>query len=282
MNGFLNIYKPKGMSSAHCLNKVKKKINYKCGHMGTLDPLACGILPIGIGQATRLFDHLLDKKKEYIAEFTFGYETDSLDLEGAVICKSDVVPTKDEIIALLPHLCGKVMQVPPAFSAKCIDGKKSYQLARKGISVDLPPKEVEIYSIQLVEDLSPIFRFKICCGGGTYIRSICRDMAYALKSYATMTALERTASGFFTKENCVHLDEFLSADNPINLLIKSDEPLLYKKIVLNIEQATRLLNGLRDKYDYPEGKYCVYCEDEFWGVGIIENQKLYVKPYVRG
>ena len=160
MNGFLNIYKPSGMSSAHCLNKIKKKIDYKCGHMGTLDPLACGILPIGVGQASRLFDHLLDKTKVYIAEFTFGYETDTLDLEGTVLKTSEKIPSKSEIIDLLPNLCGKVMQIPPVFSAKCVDGKKSYQLARKGVSVDLPPKEVEIFSIKLLI-LSSTFDFFI-------------------------------------------------------------------------------------------------------------------------
>lgn len=167
MNGFLNIYKPRGMSSAHCLNKIKKKIDYKCGHMGTLDPLACGILPVGVGQATRLFDHLLDKTKTYVAQFTFGYETDTLDLEGEVLQNSENIPTQAEIEAVLPTLRGKVMQIPPVFSAKCVDGKKSYQLARKGIAVDLPPKQVEIYSIKLIKNQSPTFWFEISCGGGT-------------------------------------------------------------------------------------------------------------------
>ena len=282
MNGFLNIYKPRGMSSAHCLNKIKKKIDYKCGHMGTLDPLACGILPIGVGQASRLFDHLLDKTKVYIAEFTFGYETDTLDLEGTVLKTSEKIPSKSEIIDLLPNLCGKVMQIPPVFSAKCVDGKKSYQLARKGVSVDLPPKEVEIFSIKLIEDNSPSFKFEIACGGGTYIRSICRDIAYGLGTVATMTALERTASGYFTKDNCVHLDDFLASSDPVSMLIPSYEPLNYPKLVLDKEKATRLLNGLRDEFDLPHNKYAVFCEEEFWGVGIIEDKKLYVKPYVRG
>lgn len=282
MNGFLNVYKPRGMSSAHCLNKIKKKIDYKCGHMGTLDPLACGILPIGVGQATRLFDHLLDKTKVYVAEFTFGYETDTLDLEGEKLNESQVIPTAEQVEKVLPSLCGKVMQIPPIFSAKCVDGKKSYQLARKGIAVELPPKEVEIYSIKLIGGSAPSYKFEIACGGGTYIRSICRDIAHALGTFATMTALERVASGFFTLDNCIHLDDFLASDDPKSFLIRSDEPLKYEKLVLNNEQATRLLNGLRDPYDLPNGKYCVYCESEFWGVGIIEDKKLVVKPYVRG
>ena len=218
----------------------------------------------------------------YIAEFTFGYETDTLDLEGEVLKQSDLIPTASQINEILPSLCGKVMQIPPIFSAKCVDGKKSYQLARKGISVDLPPKQVEIYSIKLLEDKAPVFRFEIACGGGTYIRSVCRDIAYALNTFATMTALERIASGFFTTQNCVHLDDFLASENPTDFLIRSDEPLKYETLPLNQNQAIRLINGLRDEYDLPNGKYCVYCESEFWGVGIIEDKKLVVKPYVRG
>ncbi|MBR3864832.1 MAG: tRNA pseudouridine(55) synthase TruB [Clostridia bacterium] len=282
MNGFLNIYKPKGMSSAHCLNKIKKKLDYKCGHMGTLDPLASGILPIGVGQASRLFDHLLDKKKVYIAEFTFGYETTTLDREGEIIKSDGKIPTKDEIINVLPNLCGKVMQIPPIFSAKCVDGKKSYELARKGISVELKPKEIEIFHIKLIEDCSPKFKLEICCGGGTYIRAIARDLAYALGTFATMTELERIQSGYFTMQNCTHLDDFLKALDPCSFLIKSDEPLTYEKLVLNAEQSTRLINGLKDDYDIPNGKYRVYAENEFWGVGICEDNKLTVKPYVRG
>lgn len=282
MNGFLNIYKPRGMSSAHCLNKVKKKLDYKCGHMGTLDPLASGILPIGVGQASRLFDHLLDKKKVYLAEFTFGYETSTLDSEGEPVKTSDKIPTKGEIIDLLPHLCGKVMQIPPIFSAKCIDGKKSYELARKGIAVELKAKEVEIFYINLIEDNSPKFKFEICCGGGTYIRAIARDIAYALNTFGTMTALERIQSGYFTMQNCIHLDDFLASDNPQSFLIKSDFPLNYEKLVLDSYKATRLINGLKDDFDIPDGKYKVYCEDEFWGVGICEQKKITVKPYVRG
>lgn len=282
MNGFLNIYKPRGMSSAHCLNKIKKKIDYKCGHMGTLDPLACGILPVGVGQATRLFDHLLDKRKVYIAEFTFGYETDTLDPEGKVTFSQGRIPSISEIEQILPSLCGEIMQKPPVFSAKCVDGKKSYTLARKGIEVDLPAKRVEIYSIKLISSQADKFKFEIACGGGTYIRSICRDLAHGLNTYATMTALERVQSGYFTIENCVTLDDFLASNNPKDYLINSADVLSYKKFVLTLEQGTRLLNGLYDHFDLQDGKYSIYCEEEFWGVGTCESGKIVIKPYVRG
>ncbi len=282
MNGFINLYKPKGITSAHCLNRVKKILDYKCGHMGTLDPLACGILPVAVGQATRLFDLMLDKKKVYVAEFTFGYETDTLDLEGKVLFSGGTIPTKVQLIDLFPNLCGKINQVPPAYSAKCIDGKKSYQLAREGKQVDLKPKVVEIYSIKLLEDKSPTFKFEISCGGGTYIRSICRDMAYALNTYGTMTALERIECGFFTKESSITVEQLEAQENPYDLLIKSDDVLPYESVILSKVQAEKLINGVYEHYDLKDGIYKVYCESEFWGVGRCSNGKIVIKPYVRG
>lgn len=294
MNGFINVYKPKKMSSAFCLNKIKRKFGFKCGHMGTLDPLACGILPVGIGQATRLFDCLLDKKKVYVAEFTFGTETDTLDLEGKPVFTGGKIPSKTEIIDLLPHFCGNIQQVPPAFSAKCVDGKKSYKLARKGIAVELKPKEVTVYSIEVLSDddggeknKNGIFRFKIECGGGTYIRSLARDIGRAAGSYATMTGLERVACGYFTKENSVTLQQIENAKDINELLIKSDEVLDFPKLYLDKVKATRLLNGLRDEYAENDGDYLVYAEtengeNEFWGVGHISQKILVIKPYVRG
>lgn len=294
MNGFINVYKPKKMSSAFCLNKIKRKFGFKCGHMGTLDPLACGILPVGIGQATRLFDCLLDKKKVYVAEFTFGTETDTLDLEGKPVFTGGKIPSKAEIIDLLPHFCGNIQQIPPAFSAKCVDGKKSYKLARKGIAVELNPKEVTVYSIEVLSDddggeknNNGIFRFKIECGGGTYIRSLARDVGRAAGSYATMTGLERVACGYFTKENSVTLQQIENAKDISELLIKSDEVLDFPKLYLDKVKATRLLNGLRDEYAENDGDYLVYAEtengeNEFWGVGHISQKILIIKPYVRG
>lgn len=287
MNGFLNVYKPKGMSSAFCLNKIKRKLGLKCGHMGTLDPLACGVLPVAVGQAARLFDCLLDKKKTYVAEFTFGYQTDTLDLEGKPILSGGKIPSKSEIEEVLPSFCGEIMQAPPAFSAKCVGGTKSYKLARRGIEVALEPKKVIVYSIKLLEsDLAEqargVFKLEIVCGGGTYIRALARDIAAAAGTYGTMTALERAACGYFTKQNSVTLEDIENAENLIDLLIKSDEVLDYPKLVLNNTQATRLLNGLRDEYAIENGEYRVYCESEFWGVGHVLDKTLSVKPYVRG
>ncbi len=287
MNGFINVYKPKNMSSAYCLNKIKRKIGFKCGHMGTLDPLACGVLPVGIGQATRLFDCLLDKKKTYIAEFTFGTETDTLDLEGKPVFVCGKIPSQAEIENILPNFCGEIMQIPPVFSAKCVCGTKSYKLARKGVAVELAPKKVTVYSIKILpgaddEREKGVFKFEIICGGGTYIRSLARDIGRAVGSYGTMTALERVACGFFTKQNSVSIEDIENAENIADLLIKSDAVLDLPRIDLSEREGERLLNGLHDEFAFSDGDYLVYCCGNFWGVGHVSCCRLTVKPYVRG
>ena len=131
MNGFFNLYKPSGMTSALLVHLVKKKTGAKCGHMGTLDPMASGVLPVGIGKANRLFEYLLDKEKEYAAEFTFGAETDTLDKTGAVTQTSEYLPAREELEALLPRFVGEIEQVPPRYSAKNVGGRRPHELTMK-------------------------------------------------------------------------------------------------------------------------------------------------------
>ena len=211
MNGFINLNKPVGISSAQAVGRVKRILNLpknvKIGHMGTLDPQASGVLIIALGNATRAFDLLLTKHKTYLAEFTFGYETDTLDSEGEVVNKNDKLPTISEINDILPTFLGKIDQLPPQYSAKSINGIRAYDLARQGKTVDLKPCKVEIFKFELKEQkTSQTFVFEIECGGGTYIRSLCRDLAYNLGTVATMTALCRTKSGFFELDNAVCLE----------------------------------------------------------------------------
>lgn len=282
MNGFINIYKPEGMSSAFCAGLVKKKFNMPCGHMGTLDPLASGVLPVGVGQACRLFPFLLEKVKKYEAEFTFGYETDTLDAGGKIVKSGGGVPSLARVVAILPSQTGKIMQVPPKFSAKCVDGKRGYKLARAGKEFDLPPKEVEILSLTACEtDKKDTYRFTVECKGGTYIRSLCRDVAQSLGTFATMTKLVRTQAGVFTAENSVTYDELKACLTPEKYLLASDSAVNFEKFVLSGEQATRLLNGLYDEYPLADGLYRIYNEEEFWGVGQAENGLIKMKAYVR-
>ena len=283
MNGFINLYKPSGITSAYALNMIKKKFKgVKLGHMGTLDPLACGILPIAFGKSTRLFDFLLEKEKIYNAVFEFSYETDTLDVTGTITKSGGKIPTKEEILSVLPKLIGEVDQIPPSYSAKNVNGKRSYELARKGISVELPSKKVVIHNIELIKEVKKgSFLFKITCGGGTYIRSICRDLGYELNTFATMTALERTKSGMFSTENAFTLEEITNNFNLEKMLIKPDAVLTLDKIILNEKDTLDLLNGRPFKVNYSYGNYLVYGNNEFIGVGVVIDNVLKIKAYIK-
>jgi tRNA pseudouridine55 synthase len=209
MNGFVNIIKPQGMSSALAVSLVKKKI-YKqfgkqsIGHMGTLDPMASGVLPMGINQANRLFDYLLDKEKTYVAEFTFGYITDTLDSTGTTEKTTDFIPSIDDIKQKCNDFVGEIDQIPPKYSAKSIGGKRGYELARSGVDFELAPKKVTVISFDLVEQINDVtYKFVIKCKGGTYIRSLCRDLALSLGSLAVMSKLDRVGAGVFSYENAI-------------------------------------------------------------------------------
>lgn len=283
MNGFINYYKPSGISSAYAINRIKKLFKgYKVGHMGTLDPLAEGVLPLAVGKSTRLFDFLLDKTKVYIAEFTFGYQTDTLDRGGKIVKEGGYIPTPNEVEKVIPNLLGKVMQVPPSFSAKNVGGERSYNLARRGIEVELKPKEVEIDDIKILSANGGVYSFEITCKGGTYIRSICRDMASLLNTYATMTALKRTVSGAFSLENSVTEDDVKKAKSINDLLIQPDSVLTFEKILLSEYQTTELINGRPFDLVKKDGVYRVYDDkNRFIGVGIITDRKLKIKAYIK-
>ena len=283
MNGFINYYKPSGISSAYAINRIKKLFKgYKVGHMGTLDPLAEGVLPLAVGKSTRLFDFLLDKTKVYIAEFTFGYQTDTLDRGGKIVKEGGYIPILNEVEKVIPSLLGKVMQVPPSFSAKNVGGERSYNLARRGIEVELKPKEVEIDDIKILSANGGVYTFEITCKGGTYIRSICRDMASLLNTYATMTALKRTVSGAFSLENSVTEDDVKKAKSINDLLIQPDSVLTFEKILLSEYQTTELINGRPFDLVKKDGVYRVYDDNNrFIGVGIITDRKLKIKAYIK-
>ena len=283
MLGFISVNKKKGDTSAYVVNRIKKLVgkNKSCGHMGTLDPLASGVLPVAIGQATRLFPFLLDKRKSYLADFDFSFTTPSLDLETEPYLTSEKRTNEKEILSVLPSLIGELMQIPPAYSAKCVDGKRSYKLARRGVEVELQPKKVRIDDIRLVDRLSETcFRFEIDCRGGTYIRSIARDLGAALSLPATMTNLVRTRSGIFTIENSFSLDE-IEQNGLSECLVRADKTIFYPSLTLSAEKEKRLLNGLYDDFLVENGLYKVYGESGFLGVGEITEQKLKMKAYVR-
>ncbi len=282
MNGIVNVNKPKGWTSRDVVNKVRNLLHvYSAGHMGTLDPQGEGVLLVGIGKGTRLFDALLKKDKVYRADFTFGYETDTLDGDGNIINSTSAIPTIEEIEAALPTLCGDIMQLPPTYSAKNVGGVRAYELARKGKNVELKPAPVSIYSIRALNYDSKTLTVEVHCSAGTYIRSICRDLANALGTLATMTAITRIRAGRFTIEQSITIDELakrgFEAVTPLGEALKD-----YPRLNVPSEFYTKLRNGVRievkEKIEQP---FTVYCNDELFGLGEILDEKLHVKTYLK-
>lgn len=272
---FVNINKGQNMTSSDAVVVVRgimRRITgerYKVGHMGTLDPMATGVLPVAIGKATKLFDFLSEKQKKYIAEFVFGSTTDTLDAWGETTKSGGRVPSIDEIIAVLPSQIGQIDQIPPTYSAKSVDGKRAYEYARKGVEIDLPAKRVNIYDIKLIERDGDRFKFEIVCGAGTYIRAIARDIASALGTYGYMSALTRTASGQFSLQNTVDIKEF--EQNPLEHLISMDKALSFLPFFeIPMEYRKKVLNGVKVHFDnLPEGDFVATVDGNV--VGIAEE-----------
>ena len=277
MTGFINVNKAAGASSAKEVAVIKKLTRTPCGHMGTLDPMADGVLPVAVGNAARLFDYFLQKKKTYVATFRFGENYDTLDTTGSVVNSGGRVPTEDEVRAVIPSLVGEIMQVPPRFSAKNVNGKRGYQLARSGVEFELPPKKVQIDSIKLLKTQNGNeFVFEIECGGGTYIRSIARDMAQSLDTYAAMSALTRTKSGVFTIADSVSTSE-LTPDNVQSFLIPCDSVLPYDSIYVQGRDAKKVFNGVSVPCGYGDGDYKLFNERNFYGIAVVSGGVLKVR-----
>lgn len=285
MIGFLNVYKPQGMSSAAVVGKIKKKFNLKkVGHMGTLDPLACGVLPIAVGKATKMFDYFLNKKKTYVVNCEFGYETSSLDLGTEKINETSFVPTLEDVIKATKSFLGKIKQQPPIYSAKKIDGKKAYELARDGKDVVLKDIEVEIFKFDCLSQINnTTFKFLIECSSGTYVRSLIRDLAYKLNTYATVVFLERTKTDFFDATNAIKLDDLLSSNiNLENVLIKIEQTFKnIKQVQVDNLQFDKLKNGLIIKTNLnDENNVFIMCDNKLLGVAEIKNKQIKLKTYL--
>ena len=273
--GFFNVDKPSGITSSAVVNKCKWLTATPCGHLGTLDPLASGVLPVGVGNATRLFDYFLEKEKEYVAEFTFGVASDTLDSTGTLTIDGRI-PTEKEIEAVLPSLIGEIAQIPPKYSAKSVNGRRGYELARAGVEFELAPKTVRIYDIAMLGsgEAKNSYRFQIRCGGGTYIRSIARDMAFALGTNGVMSALRRTKSGVFTAENAIPFS-LLEQDLPVSelekYLIPTESVLPCPKLLLNGRKGEKIFNGLAVEAEQSDGLYKLYQGENFYGLAQVEK-----------
>jgi tRNA pseudouridine55 synthase len=209
MDKMLLVDKPKGLTSSRVVERIKKKFNVKAGHTGTLDPLATGLLVVLTGKRTKSASLFLKLDKAYEVKAVLGIKTDTFDLEGQVSWRSNDEVTREELETVMQEFHGDIWQTPPPFSAKKLAGRKAYQLARKGITVDIPPKKVSIYSLELKEFQFPYFVFTCEVSSGFYVRSLAHDIGEKLGVGATVVEVRRTRVGPYHVEQAQALDELL-------------------------------------------------------------------------
>lgn len=288
MKGILNVYKEKDWTSFDVVAYLRKVLGVKkIGHLGTLDPLATGVLPITIGSATKLFDMFLKKEKTYIAEFEFGYETDTLDVTGKKTKENEKPITLEEIKAVIPQFLGEISQMPPQYSAKKLNGQKACDVARRGGELNLLPNKIFIKNIEFLAFDGKILKLLIECGAGTYIRALGRDIANALNTFASMVSLERIKVGVFNKENSISIKD-KTKEEIISKIIPIDSVFNYAKI-RDDELTKRLIDGqkisdlnyLKKHIDsLTEGEFfCIYYNDEFVGLAQYLNKTLKLFKY---
>lgn len=216
VNGWIIVDKPEGTGSTPVVSQVRRAFNaQKAGHGGTLDPFASGVLPVALGEATKTMAHIVDGLKTYEFTVVWGAETDTLDIDGAVVSSSDVRPDRTAIEAALPAFIGAIQQIPPIYSAIKVNGQRSYDLARSGEQPELAARAVEVHSLDLLDmPDADHATFVMTCGKGTYVRAIGRDVAAKLGTVAHISRLRRTRVGPFRIENAVPLAEFGRESGP--------------------------------------------------------------------
>ena len=289
MDGIILINKEKGCTSHDVVNKVKHIFNEKVGHTGTLDPNATGLLPILVGKGTKLSAYLINHDKEYEVTLKLGIKTDTADSEGKVINEQNVdnsMMQSEKIVKVLDSFIGKQMQTPPIYSAIKINGKKLYEYARKNIEVEIEPRQIEIFSIQLdeINEDEKIICFTVKCSKGTYIRSLCENIAERLGTIGYMKELNRVKVGIFDIKNSIKIEELENNKDNEDFLKRnliSIEELFIKlygennTIFLSDGKLNLFLNGVKLKYSLKNGDYRIYNEkNEFIGIGSIQNSQL--------
>ena len=274
MDGVLIINKPKGYTSHDIVNIVKKELNItKVGHAGTLDPNATGVLPVLIGNATKISKYLIEHDKVYIAELKLGEKSSTGDLEGEIIEKKSVPKlNEDQIKDILKLFLGKQQQIPPMYSSIKINGKKAYEYARKGLKVEMEPREIEIMNISLMKFQDNIITFKVKCSKGTYIRVLCEDIANSLGTVGLMKELCRIKVNEFDIKNSVTLDDIKNGN--VQFINIEEIFKLQSCIKLNNRETKLFLNGVKLSNNKLDGLYRIYNNNIFLGLGIVSNNLL--------
>ncbi|MFB7139512.1 tRNA pseudouridine(55) synthase TruB [Gottfriedia sp. NPDC056225] len=256
MNGVIALNKPAGLTSHDCVFKIRKILKTKkVGHTGTLDPEVTGVLPICIGEATKLIPYLTDDRKKYIGEITLGFSTTTEDAHGEIVEQKNVdrVITREEILTVLNQLTGDIQQTPPMYSAVKVNGKKLYEYARAGIEVERPTRTITIFEMMLLDDREVFegetisFKFEVFCSKGTYIRTLAVQMGELLGYPAHMSYLTRTKAGAFTIDDCVTLEELEEATEAATLdrvMLTMEQALNeYPRLNVTAEEEVRVFNG---------------------------------------
>ena len=284
MDGIIIINKPTGFTSQDVVSKVKKILNIKkAGHTGTLDPMATGVLPVLLGNATKVSKYLIEHDKKYVATIKLGEKRNTGDSEGEIVETSDIkVQSLSQINDVLKSFLGKIKQIPPIYSAIKINGKKLYEYAREGIEVDVPEREIEIYEIELIDfniEKQEI-KFSTKCSKGTYIRTLCEDIAEKLGTVGYMSSLERVQVDKFYINDAIDFETLELNRNNIEFLNKNIigienvfEDL--SKIKLTKRKEELFLNGVMLTFELEEGIYNIYTpENRYLGLGIVKNRLL--------
>ena len=280
MEGIILVNKPKGISSFDVIRKLKKILKTKkIGHTGTLDPLARGLMLICVGKATKLASDLEAKNKVYLANFEIGYATDTYDIEGKRIAENLLDVSKDNLELSLKKFIGDIKQVPPMYSAIKIDGNKLYHLARKGIEIERPERDVTIEYIKLLDFKDNKAKIETKVSKGCYIRSLIYDIGLDLGTYATMTELQRINVGEYSLTNSYTLEQMeeMAQNNDFSFLNSVEDVFSYEKYNLETEKELTLFkngNTVKIKDSLENKKYRVYYQDEFLGLANIENNNL--------
>ena len=280
MEGIIVVNKPKGITSFDVIRKLKKILKTKkIGHTGTLDPLATGVMLVCVGRATKLASDLEAKDKIYIADFDIGYATDTYDIEGKKIAENIIEVSKENLKQSIKKFIGNIKQIPPMYSAIKIDGNKLYHLARKGIEVERPKRDVTIEYINLLDFKDNKVRIETKVSKGCYIRSLIYDIGQDLGTYATMTALQRKQVGDYSLENSYSLEQIekMIFNNDFNFLKTIEEIFSYDKYSLQTEKELTLYkngNTVKIKENLENKRYRIYFQNEFVGLANIENNNL--------
>ena len=260
MTGIVIVDKPAGWTSQDVTARLRRVFGTRrIGHGGTLDPMATGVLPVFVGRATRGVEFFEHADKTYEAVLRLGTVTDTQDSTGAVLEKRPAAVTEAEFRNILPKFTGEIAQIPPMYSAIKVDGKKLYELARAGKEIERKPREITIFSLDLLEFTGETAKIRVHCSKGTYIRTLCHDIGAALGCGGCMEALRRTAAGEYTLADSVELDTLLNAERPEDYLRDVDTLFRqYPAVTLTEKQTLRCRNGNSFSIALPEGSYRAY------------------------